>query len=139
LIPVDSVAAALVALSAQACREEPALVHQLSSSDLNPFPLARTAILMGLYRRRRLGRGAGAGRLLDRIAARTDVRGIGPDAFEKFLMPAVSGATRGLSAALRRVETAGPLASAARRARAAVSGFADLLDRAHEHLETFRP
>jgi len=139
LIPVDSVAAALVALTAQTCGEEPALVHQLCSSDLNPFPLGRVALLMGLYRRRRLGRGARGGRLLDRIVARMDVRGIGPDAFEKVLIPAVGAATRGLSAALRRAETAGPLASAARRAQAAVSGFGRFLDRAHDHLETFRP
>jgi long-chain acyl-CoA synthetase len=139
LIPVDSVAAALVALGAQACVEEPALVHQLCSSDLNPLRLGRVAILMGLYRRRRLGKGAGGARLFDRIVARMDVRGIGPDAFDRVLMPVVAGATRGLAAVLRGAETAGPLAAAARRGQTTVSGFARLLERAQDQLETFRP
>ena len=36
IVPVDHIAAGMIMIAAQACVEQPKLVHQLSSGDLEP-------------------------------------------------------------------------------------------------------
>ena len=50
--PVDQVASVMLAVAAQACVEEPQLVHQAATGDSNPNNLARIITLVGLYKRK---------------------------------------------------------------------------------------
>src|SRR5918999_376043 len=52
ITPVDQVAAVMLAVSAQACVEEPRLVHQAATGDSNPNDLRRIVGLLGLYKRK---------------------------------------------------------------------------------------
>lgn len=52
VIPVDMVASGLIAATAASIAGANKLIYQLGSSDLNPFRMARSAELTGLYRRR---------------------------------------------------------------------------------------
>jgi len=51
VIPVDMVASAVLAITAQALVEEPELVFQVSSGDTNPSRLGRLVDLLGLFKR----------------------------------------------------------------------------------------
>src|SRR6516162_177978 len=53
VVPVDQVAAAMLMVAAQAMVEQPKLVFQLSSGDLNPLRIDRVVTLTGLYKRQR--------------------------------------------------------------------------------------
>src|SRR5438105_7832212 len=52
ITPVDQVASVMLAVAAQACIEQPQLVHQAATGDSNPNDLARIIGLLGLYRRK---------------------------------------------------------------------------------------
>src|SRR5436190_5962781 len=52
ITPVDQVAAVMLAVSAQACVEEPKLVHQAATGDSNPANMDRIIGLVGLFKRR---------------------------------------------------------------------------------------
>src|SRR6059058_631857 len=51
ITPVDQVAAVMLAVAAQACVEEPRLVHQAATGDVNPNNMERIISLVGMYRR----------------------------------------------------------------------------------------
>src|SRR5437660_3810658 len=51
ITPVDQVAAVMLAVAAQACVEEPKLVHQAATGDSNPNDMERIIGLVGLFRR----------------------------------------------------------------------------------------
>ncbi len=52
ITPVDQVASVMLAVTAQACVEEPQLVHQAATGDANPANMDRIIGLVGLYKRR---------------------------------------------------------------------------------------
>ena len=56
VVPVDHVASAMLMVAAQAIVEQPKLVFQLSSGDLNPLHMDRVVTLTGLYKRQALPR-----------------------------------------------------------------------------------
>ncbi|HUG55319.1 MAG TPA: AMP-binding protein [Vicinamibacteria bacterium] len=138
VVPVDAVASALAAVTAEVVATEPPLVYQLSTSDTNPLPLARATELLEIYRRRRARRpGAPLG---DKIAARVAIRTMDPDLFEGAVLPAVKAAARGTARAMDRLEAAGlGLSGWARRAKAAVAAFQDEVASGEGHVKTFRP
>src|SRR6478672_9249385 len=51
ITPVDQVASVMLAVAAQACVEEPKLVHQVATGDSNPNDMERIIGLVGLYTR----------------------------------------------------------------------------------------
>src|SRR5215210_4215757 len=51
ITPVDQVAAVMLAVAAEACVEEPRLVHQAATGDSNPNNMGRIVGLVGLYKR----------------------------------------------------------------------------------------
>ena len=137
LVPVDAVASALAAVTAQVCVEEPPLVYQLSTSDHNPLRLDRAAGLMELYRRRRARR-AGAS-AAEKLVGHLQIRTVDPDLFEQ-AVPAVRAAAKGAARVLERVEAA-PLGISGwvRRTQAALAGWQDDLRIAEDQMRTFRP
>src|SRR5207245_2447692 len=52
ITPVDQIAAVMLAVAAQACVEQPRLVHQVATGDSNPNTMNRIIALVGLYWRR---------------------------------------------------------------------------------------
>ena len=52
ITPVDQVASVMLAVAAQACVEEPKLVHQAATGDSNPNNMDRIIGLVGLYKRK---------------------------------------------------------------------------------------
>ena len=56
VVPVDHVVSGMLMVAAQAIVEQPKLVFQLSSGDLNPLQMDRVVTLTGLYKRQALPR-----------------------------------------------------------------------------------
>ena len=84
VIPVDQVAAATIAVTAQAMAEQPSLVYQLSSGDTNPAGLGRIVTLVGLYKRSYFKGKRGGNKLFHGLASRMEAQSISPDRFEKY-------------------------------------------------------
>src|SRR5687767_11834898 len=82
ITPVDQVASVMLAVSAQACVEEPQLVHQAATGDSNPNDLERIIGLLGLFRRKDIQEKEGGFRLLKEISARIEPRPVSPERFE---------------------------------------------------------
>ena len=86
IIPVDQVAAAILAVAAQTCVEEPRLVHQLCTGDSNPNKLRRIVTLLGLYKRKYFQDKETGNKFLNALAARMEAKVI-PDAPFRKLAP----------------------------------------------------
>jgi long-chain acyl-CoA synthetase len=141
VIPVDMVAAAVLAVTAQTAVEVPELVFQISSGDTNPSRLGRLVDLLGLYKRQHFRGKTTGSRLLNEIAARMEARAVKPESFEKYSLPLLHKATKKLSQALDRVSDrqAGPLAPLLAQAKEAVDRFESFTREGEAHYETFRP
>ena len=96
LIPVDLVAAGLLAITAAAAAGEVDTVFQLASGDVNPFFAARAVELVGLYRRRVFRRREIGSPLLNRIAARLETRPVSRARYDLLSAPMVKRAADGL-------------------------------------------
>lgn len=141
VIPVDSVAATVIAVTAQASVEEPALVHQLSSGDLNPARLGRLVTLVGLYKRKHFQEKETGNRFLNEIAARMEAETVSPKGFERYSLPALHRATRAVADFLDRVppHRFGPLSGMAQQVRGAVADLEAFTKKGEEDYHTFKP
>jgi long-chain acyl-CoA synthetase len=141
VIPVDMVAAAVLAVTAQTAVETPELVFQVSSGDTNPSRLGRLVDLLGLYKREHFRGKTTGSRMLNEIAARMEARAVKPESFEKYSLPLLHKATRKVSQALDKItdRQAGPLAPLLAQAKEAVDRFGSFTRESEEHYETFRP
>jgi long-chain acyl-CoA synthetase len=102
MVPVDYIAGGMLMVAAQACVEEPALVHQLASGDLNPSRIGRVTTLTGLYKRQRFQDKETGNRLLNELAARMEFRPVSYEEYDKTSLPLVSRLTEKVSDALDR-------------------------------------
>jgi long-chain acyl-CoA synthetase len=141
VIPVDMVAAAVLAVTAETAVEVPELVFQVSSGDTNPSRLGRLVDLLGLYKRQHFRDKTTGSRMLNEIAARMEARAVKPESFEKYSLPLLHKATKRVSQALGKVSDrqAGPLAPLLAQAKDAVDRFESFTREGEEHYETFRP
>jgi long-chain acyl-CoA synthetase len=141
IIPVDQAAAALLAITAQALVEQPALVHQLSSGDTNPARLGRLVDLLGLYKRKHFKEKKDGSRLLNEIAARMEAQSVAPDRFEKISLPMLRRATRKVADLVGEVTPRhlGPMGGLIEQIRDAVARFESFTSQGEEHYHTFRP
>ncbi|HJS75043.1 MAG TPA: AMP-binding protein, partial [Vicinamibacteria bacterium] len=141
VIPVDMVASAVLAVTAQAIVEEPELVFQVSSGDSNPSKLGRLVDLLGLFKRQHFRGKAGGKGLLNEIAARMEAQAVKPESFEKYSLPLLHKATKKVSEVLEKVSArqAGPLAPLVAQAKEAVESFEAFTREGEEHYRTFRP
>jgi len=141
VIPVDMVASAVLAITAQAIVEEPELVFQVSSGDTNPSRLGRLVDLLGLFKREHFRGKAGGSRFLNEVAARMEAQAVKPESFEKYSLPLLHKATKKISEALDKVSPrqAGPLAPLVAQAKDAVERFEAFTWEGEEHYRTFRP
>ncbi len=141
IIPVDYAAAAVLAVTAQASVEEPALVHQLSSGDTNPPSLGRLVVFLGLYKRKHFKEKETGSRFLNEIAARMEAQSVSPDRFERVSLPMLHRATRKVSELLDGMppQQLGPLGGLVEQVRDAVDRFENFTSQGEEHYQTFRP
>jgi long-chain acyl-CoA synthetase len=103
MVPVDHIAGGMLMVAAQACLEQPALVHQLASGDLNPSRIGRVTTLTGLYKRQRFQDKETGNRWLNELAARMEFRPVSYEEYDKTSLPLVNRMSEKVSDALDRV------------------------------------
>jgi long-chain acyl-CoA synthetase len=142
VVPVDHVVSGMLMVAAQAIVEQPKLVFQLSSGDLNPLHMDRVVTLTGLYKRKRFRDKETGNRFLNELAARMEFRPVTQESYDRFSIPKIQSVARKASETLARIRPrwgAGRFTAVIDRFK---KGF-DELDRvtseAAENIELFRP
>jgi long-chain acyl-CoA synthetase len=102
ITPVDQVAAVMLAVAAQACVEEPRLVHQAATGDSNPNNMERIIGLVGMYRRVQEQQKEDGLKLFKEISARIEPWAVSPERFEAASIPMMNKTARKASALLDR-------------------------------------
>jgi len=102
ITPVDQVSAVMLAVAAQACIEEPRLVHQAATSDANPNNMERIVSLVGLYRRHQEQQKEDGLKLFREISARIEPWAVSPERFEAASIPMMNKTAKKASALLDR-------------------------------------
>ena len=142
VVPVDHVAAAMLMVAAQACVEQPALVHQLSSGDLNPMRMNRVVTLTGLYKRQRFQGKETGNRFLNQLAARMEFRPVSQEEYDTWSLPMVNRVAQKASSALARIRPrwgGGRFTEVIDRIKKNVDEVSRVTDEAQKNIELFRP
>lgn len=101
--PVDSVASVLLAVTAQACVEEPELVYQAATSDARPLPMRRVVELTGLHKRRTMDARTTGSKLWNTLAAWMEATTVTPERYRKTSLPVINKASKRVGSFLERV------------------------------------
>jgi long-chain acyl-CoA synthetase len=142
ITPVDQVAAVMIAVAAQACIEEPRLVHQAATGDTNPNTMRRIVSLVGLYKRRHFKEKETGFRLVNEIAARMETHTVTQERFEKTSTPMVHEAARKVSSFLDRVRPrwgGGRVTEVVDRVKERIDRLEEITRETQEAFEMFRP
>ena len=107
VVPVDHVVSAMLMVAAQAIVEQPKLVFQLSSGDLNPMYMDRVTTLTGLYKRKRFRDKETGNRFVNELAARMEFRPVTQEHFDKFSLPRFNRVAKGISRRWERSDRGG--------------------------------
>jgi long-chain acyl-CoA synthetase len=102
ITPVDQVSAVMLAVAAQACVEEPKLVHQAATGEVNPNNMERIISLVGLFRRQQELLKTDGVRLFREISARFEPFRVTPERFESTSLPMMNRAAKRASSLLDR-------------------------------------
>src|SRR6266516_3528089 len=102
ITPVDQVASVMLAVAAQACVEEPRLVHQAATGDSNPNSMGRIIELVGLFKRKHFQEKDTGIKLINEIVARMEPRPVSTSTFERTSIPMVNTAAQKASSLLDR-------------------------------------
>jgi long-chain acyl-CoA synthetase len=103
VVPVDHVVSAMLMVSAQAIVEQPKLVFQLSSGDLNPLHMDRVVTLTGLYKRKRFQDKETGNRFINELAARMEFRPVAQADYDRFSIPKIKSLAKKASETLGKV------------------------------------
>ncbi|HEV2834798.1 MAG TPA: AMP-binding protein, partial [Pyrinomonadaceae bacterium] len=103
ITPVDQVASVMLAVSAQACVEEPQLVYQAATGDANANNMERIIGLCGLDKRRHFEEKDTGVKILNRIAARMEPSAVTVSKFENTSVPMFNATAKKASSLLDRV------------------------------------
>lgn len=103
ITPVDQVASVMLAVSAQACVEEPRLVFQAATGDSNANNMERIVSLCGLDKRRHFEEKDNGVKILNRISARMEPRVVSFSKFENTSVPMFNSTAKKASSLLDRV------------------------------------
>src|SRR3982751_1787199 len=142
ITPVDQVAAVMLAVSAQACVEEPRLVHQAATGDSNPNDMRRIVGLLGLYKRKHFQEKETGFKFVNEIAARMETRPVTPAHFDRTSTPMINSAAKKVSNLLDRVRPrwgGGRVAEVIDQVKQKVDRFEELTHETQEAFEMFRP
>lgn len=142
VVPVDYIAAAMLMVAAQACVEEPELVHQLAAGDLNPSYIGRVTTLTGLYKRKRFQDKEVGNRFLNQLAARMEFRPVTYEEYDKKSLPLVNRLAERASETLDRVRprwAGGRFGDSVDRVKKKVDEVQRVTKEAGENIDLFRP
>jgi long-chain acyl-CoA synthetase len=142
MVPVDHIAAGMIMVAAQACVEQPQLVHQLASGDLNPSRIGRVTTLTGLYKRRRFQDKETGNRFINALAARMEFRPVTYEEYDRLSIPLVKRLADRASSALDRVRPSwggGRFAEIIDRIKNKVDDAKRVTDEARSNIDLFLP
>jgi long-chain acyl-CoA synthetase len=142
VVPVDHICAGMLMVAAQACVEQPALVFQLSSGDLNPLPMDRVVTLTGLYKRKRFQDKETGHKLINELLARMEFRPVSEEVYQQRSLPMVNKIVRRGSEALGRVRPrwgAGRFTEIVDRLKKGLDEVERVTTEATKNIELFRP
>lgn len=142
ITPVDQVAAVMLAVTAQACVEEPRLVFQAATGDSNPNNMDRIIGLVGLYKRRHFQEKETGFKLLNEIASRMEPRPVSMSHFEKTSMPRINSVAKKANTLLDRARPrwgGGRMVEVIDRVKNSVDRVEQLTHETSEAFELFRP
>ncbi len=105
MVPVDYIAAGMLMVAAQACVEQPKIVHQLAVGDSNPCTINRIVTLTGLYKRNRLREKEG-NKLLNELMARMEARPVDYEVYRRWSFPQMRKVVGKVSDTLDKVRPA---------------------------------
>src|SRR6267378_6623973 len=142
ITPVDQVASVMLAVAAQACVEEPPLVHQAATGDSNPNRMDRIIGLVGLYKRKHFQEKDSGLKLINEVAARMEPRPVSTSSFEKFSVPMFNSAAKKASSLLDRARPrwgGGRAADVIDRMKTTVDRVEEITRETTEAFDMFRP
>ncbi|HEX5875635.1 MAG TPA: AMP-binding protein [Pyrinomonadaceae bacterium] len=103
ITPVDQVASVMLAVSAQACVEEPQLVFQASTGDSNPNNMERIIGLVGLDKRKHFEEKDTGVKIINKIAARMEPKPVTTSHYERTSVPMFNATAKKAASLLDRV------------------------------------
>lgn len=142
ITPVDQVASVMLAVAAQACVEEPQLVHQAATGDSNPANMDRIIGLVGLYKRKHFQEKATGVKLLNEVAARMEPRRVSTATFEKLSVPMFNRVAKKASSLLDRAKPrwgGGRTVEVIDRLKTTVDRVEEITRETTEAFDLFRP
>src|SRR5262245_6474776 len=142
VVPVDHVVSGMLMVAAQAIVEQPKLVFQLSSGDLNPLHMDRVVTLTGLYKRKRFLDKETGNKFLNELAARMEFRPVAQAEYDRFSIPQIQNLARKASKTLGRVRPgwgAGRFTAVIDRIKKGFDEIERVTSEAAENIELFRP
>jgi long-chain acyl-CoA synthetase len=142
ITPVDQVASVMLAVTAQACIEQPALVHQAATGDSNPNNMDRIIGLVGLYKRKHFQEKESGFKLANQIAARMEPRPVSNSSFEKLSVPMFNSAAKKASSFLDRARPkwgGGRAVEVIDRVKSGIDRIEEITHETTEAFDMFRP
>ncbi|MDX2021469.1 MAG: AMP-binding protein [Deltaproteobacteria bacterium] len=103
MVPVDHICAGMLMVAAQACVEQPALVHQLAAGDVNACNINRVGTLTGLYKRQRLQDKEIGNKFVNELLARMEMRGVPYEEYKRWSFPTARKIVGKVSTALDKM------------------------------------
>src|SRR6266478_3876531 len=142
ITPVDQVASVMLTVTAQACIEQPALVHQAATGDSNPNNMDRIIGLVGLYKRKHFQEKESGFKLANEIAARMEPRPVSTSSFEKLSVPMFNSAAKKASSLLDRARPkwgGGRAVEVIDRVKSGIDRIGEITHETAEAFDMFRP
>src|SRR6476646_2598488 len=142
ITPVDQVSSVMLAVSAQACVEEPRLVFQAATGDSNPNNMERIIGLVGLDKRRHFQEKDTGNKVLNRIVARMEPRPVTNEYYDKASVPMFNATAKKASSLLDKVRPrwgGGRIAEVIDRVKDSVERVEELTRETTEAFDMFRP
>ncbi len=142
IAPVDQVASVMLAVSAQACVEEPRLVFQAATGDSNPNNMERIIGLVGLDKRKHFQEKQTGVKFLNQIVARMEPRPVTTSHFEKTSVPMFNATAKKASSLLDQLRPrwgGGRVGEVIDRVKNSVERVEELTRETTEAFDMFRP
>ncbi|MBI2377744.1 MAG: AMP-binding protein [Deltaproteobacteria bacterium] len=144
VVPVDSVASAILAAGAALFLGETKKIYQVAAGDTNPCSMGRVVTLVGLYRRRKLKKEESAGDiswLRARLGERVGPLPLTRSRYERFGAPALSKAAKSARKLLDNMdpERYGPFGALVKTARTRVKDVGSDLEKVTGAFDLFMP
>ena len=142
IIPVDQVAAVMLAVAAEACVEEPRLVYQAATGDANPNDMRRIVGMVGLYKRKHFQEKETGIKIVNEFVGRMETKPVTTARFNATSTPMIHEAAKKASTLLERVRPrwgGGRVTDIIDSAKERVERVEELTRETKEAFEMFRP